>query len=166
MSHIQLYANLYDVWPTEHWKLQLPDNPDDLVDPAEKVLYATNGDCIKAFQKDIQKNGVKFQVKLHPSGLIGDGNCRYWGLRRSWEKTFNARFFSVPIDLPYFLGLEVNKGDMNIRGNIINSLIPMYNKKPVIKGRETYPDIDLKSLHRGNNPYGRITNQIHFRRQY
>jgi len=163
MNYIQLYAKIYDIYPTEHWQLKLPVNPDDLVDPAERILYSTDGDCIKAFQKDIQQNGINFQLKLHPFGLIGDGNCRYWGLRKSWEITRNANHLYAPIDLPYFLGLNVEKDELIIRKDFLNDPHTVYTKRKVIKSKNSFPNIDLESLHRGNNPYTRITNQATFK---
>ena len=121
MSHIQLYVKIEDVYPTEHWIINLPPDPSMLVDPAEKILYKTGGNCLTAWKEDIRQNGILNQMKIHPSGLVGDGNGRYWCSRENWQSTQNARFRYLPIDLNYFMGLDYQEGRLNIRKSLFQA---------------------------------------------
>ncbi len=135
---IQLYAKVSELTPTEDKWVEENYNP---IDPDElgKFKYTD-------WLDDIKKNGIKYCLKVHPNGLIADGNFRYW-----CAKELGLEY--VPIDFFFYMGLSMNDYLMSIRSDFP---IPMefHGKLPVVYqkhvgvalGHGCHPYTDIKNL--------------------
>ena len=135
---IQLFARIEDIIPTEP-NILIPI--ENFMDPEEAILADHNFNCISAFLPSIQEHGIKYQLKIHPSGHIGDGNCRYW-CGRADRKFFplhphQAGF--LPIDVRFFTGFYPHD---NWRVKQTVSLKPMW-QDPVISPGFNYQPAEM-----------------------
>ena len=124
---IQLFARIEDILPTEWWVLRAPDK---FMDPEEAVLAENDMDCKKTWLYDISRNGITYQLKVHPSGHIADGNCRYWcaRARHTYISPLPHRAGFLPVDVKFFTGFYPHD---NWRV-----------KEPVFAMNPTYPNTD------------------------
>jgi len=116
---IQLYAKVADLTPTEGKEVDGVDTIEECADPAEfKHTHYTD------WLEDIRLNGIQYCLKVHPNGIIADGNFRYW-----CAKELGVDY--VPIDLPFYMGMSMNDYLMSIRSDI--PIPTTFNgKRPVI----------------------------------
>lgn len=91
---VQLYAKTTSLTPTEPSKLTYHGYFND---PAEEILLEHDMDCIKAFEKSILEEGIKYCVVIDKEGKILDGNCRYHVAIKN-----NIQY--VPVIILYFVG--------------------------------------------------------------
>jgi len=138
---IQLYAKLADITPTEGKWVRALKSKKDCADPDEFGHYH-----YKDWLEDIKENGIKYALKIHPNGLIGDGNFRYW-----CAKKLGIEY--VPIDLMFYMGMTVNDYLMSIRSDIpipvdLNHKVPVVHQKhiPVPLGNGFHPYCDIENL--------------------
>lgn len=161
---IQLYANIYDILPTEGHTVK-PVPFEQLADKSEMDHWHYS-----SWLNDIRENRVKYQLKLHPSGHLGDGNFRYWCLRHLFEgnQLNNFQWGIVPVDLAFFLGFQRTLDSFSIRSEIWDQFTyerqlfqpaqTVYTKRAVIPSRSTFPTIDMATLGQGTHPYVRVQN--------
>ena len=137
---IQLYAKLSDITPTEGKQVDEVESPNDCADPEEFGM--TN---YKDWLEDIVLNGIKYALKVHPNGLIADGNFRYWCAKE-------LGYEYVPIDLMFYMGMSANNYLMSIRSDVP---IPgeLYGKISVVHQKHS-----AVPLGHGINPYSSINN--------
>jgi len=124
---IQLYAKLEDLTPTEGKEVDEVESPEKCADPSEfgKTKYTD-------WLDDIRENGIKFALKVHPNGLIADGNFRYWCAKE-------LGYEYVPIDLFWFMGMTVNDYLMSIRSDI--PIPRAFGKTPVVQQKYIQPPL-------------------------
>jgi len=116
---IQLYARMEDLTPTEGKEVDPVASPEDCADPSEfGMTHYTD------WLEDIRTNGIKYALKVHPNGLIADGNFRYWC-------AVDLGMEYVPIDLFWFMGMTVNDYLMSIRSDI--PIPRAFTKTPVVQ---------------------------------
>ena len=140
---IQLYANIYDIIPTEGtWVNKVPYA--FLADKDEWNHWTAD-----SWLKDIKKNGIKYQLHIHPSGHVGDGNFRYHCAKQ-------LRHLYIPINPYFFFGLsQPSTKSISVRSPILLPNSP-YIKSPVIPSKKELPIIDESTLGHGSNPYANL----------
>ena len=138
---IQLYAKLSDITPTEGKEVDYIDSPEKCSDPEE---FGKNN--YTDWLDDIRENGIKYALKIHPNGLIADGNFRYWCAKELGHEY-------VPIDLYFYMGLSMNKHLMSIRSDfpipmVFNAKTPVVCQKhiPVNLGHGFHEYCGIKNL--------------------
>ena len=135
---IQLYAKVADLTPTEDKWVEPAENHNDL----EEAGHFHYTDWIN----DIQTNGMQYCLKVHPNGLIADGNFRYW-----CAKDLGMEY--VPIDFFFYMGLSMNEYLMSIRSDFpipraLHGKLPVITQKhmPVVLGHGNHPYCTIDNL--------------------
>ena len=130
---IQLYARLADLTPTE--------------------AKTIKGSHYTDYLEDIRQNGIKLALQIHPNGLIGNGNFRYWCAKE-------LKMEYVPVDLWFFCGLEANahlcslRSDLPIPRNIYvdkSVIVQKHTPVPLLDGTTPYPYRYITNLRWLNN---------------
>lgn len=145
---LQLYVKTTDVIPTEQKEVEPAK---ETVDPDEMGKWS-----YLAWLDDFKENGIKHQLRIHPTGHIGDGNFRYWGGGRHLKMEY------LPIDITFFLGIQNIGGEfITVRQNVLPFLDNPFSKKPVARSVDTFPEQDgrceYSKLGQGSHPYVKMT---------
>ena len=137
---IQLYAKLEDITPTEDkWTNPVPDEM--MADPEEAGHFKYTD-----WLEDIKKNGIKYALKIHPNGLIADGNFRYWCAKE-------LGMTHVPVDIWWFMGIQKNQYMMSIRSDLpipsaldFKAPISKFKHAPVVLGHGTHSFCGINNI--------------------
>ena len=136
---IQLYAKVADLTPTEGKEVDGVATIEECADPAEFGMTKYTD-----WLEDIRTNGIQYCLKVHPNGLIADGNFRYW-----CAKELGMEY--VPIDFYFYMGLSMNEYLMSIRSDFpiplaFDGKLPVITQKhiavPLGHGWHPYSGID------------------------
>ena len=146
---IQLYAKVHDVIPTEQKEVKAWEDATAYSDPDEVGKWK-----MEQWLDDFKQNGIKYQVRMHPSGHVADGNFRYWGARElGWDY--------IPIDVMFYTGIRRVGDILTIRGDLLADKRfgtgSLYDKRPIDVGHTTFAEEDgrceYEKLGRGNHPH-------------
>ena len=109
-TRIQTYMHINDIIPTEDFLEEIVDNHI----PPERWTK-------EQLIKDIDKNGIKYQLRVDPFGRIINGNLRYWVARHLNEENESLKdglyednwvpFEFLPVEIEVASGILLMHGD-------------------------------------------------------